>query len=96
MHCPPCSLDQLDDLLGHELVYVVVKAVVYAVDVAQPSVPTCPLPITYKTLSKGSYPDALGEKTVAEVKVFHLYPMLTCCYAVNNVLVFAWEGEPIG
>ena len=62
MHYPPYSLDQLDGLLGHELVYVVVEAVVYAVDVAQPSVPTCPLPITYKTLSKGSYLDALGEK----------------------------------
>jgi hypothetical protein len=40
----------------------VVEAVVYAVDV---SAPTSPLPIAYPSLSEGSYPDTIGEHTVA-------------------------------
>jgi hypothetical protein len=45
----PRSLDQVMRL-RHKLINVVVVAVVYAVDVAWPSVPARPLPITYPTL----------------------------------------------
>ncbi len=70
-----------------------VVSVVYAVDVVEPSAPTCPLPITDPTLGEGRHPDTIGIQSVAEVKVLYLYSMLTGCYAVNDVLVFAWEGE---
>ena len=38
----------------------------------------------------------MGIQAIAEVEVLYLYPMLTCCYASNDVLVFAWEGETMG
>ena len=41
------------EALGHELVYVVVVAVVNAADVSKPSVPACPLTIAYPTLGEG-------------------------------------------
>jgi hypothetical protein len=74
----------------------VVEAVVYAVDVIQPTVPACPLPITYMSFGEGRNPTTIDKQTVDKVEVLYLYPMLTCCYAVNDVPVFAWEGEPIG
>jgi hypothetical protein len=46
-----------------------------------------PLPITYPSLGEGRHLNAIGILTVAEV--LYLYPMLTCCYAVNDVLVLA-------
>src|SRR5215208_3725465 len=39
-----------------KLVDVVVEAVVYAVDVGKPSVPACPLPMTYPSLSEARHP----------------------------------------
>jgi hypothetical protein len=42
------------------------------------------------------HPDTIGIQAIAEVKVTYLYPMLTRCYASNDVLVFAWEGETMG
>jgi hypothetical protein len=74
----------------------VVEAVVYAVDVAQPSVPACPLPIAYSSLGEARHVDAIGEKTVAEVEGLYLYLMPTRCYGSNDVLALAWEGETIG
>jgi hypothetical protein len=62
-----------------------VEAVVKAVDVGKPSAPTCPLPIAYPALHETRCFTTIGIQTVAEV----LYPMLTCCYAVNDVLVLA-------
>jgi hypothetical protein len=66
--------------LRHELIDVVVVAVVFAVDVAQPSAPARPLPITDPILSEGRYPTTIDKQPVAEVEVFYLYPMLTRCY----------------
>jgi hypothetical protein len=66
------------------------------VDVAQPSVPACPLPIAYSSLGEARHLDAIGEKTVAEVEVLYLYLMLTRCYGSDDVLALAWEGETIG
>jgi hypothetical protein len=40
----------------HKLVYVVVVTVVQAVDLAQPSVPACPLPIAYASPGEARYP----------------------------------------
>jgi hypothetical protein len=73
----------------------VVEAVVYAMDVCKPSAPACPLPIADPTLSEANHPGAIGIDAVAEVEVLYLYLMLTCCYAGNDVLVLAWEGETI-
>ena len=64
-----------------------VEAVVYGVDVAQPSVPMRPLTIMYTAVGKGPHPDSIGIQAIAEV--LYLNPMLTCCYAVNDVPVFA-------
>src|SRR5215210_1401141 len=47
-------LDKVDETLHHKPIDVVVVAVVYAVDRAQPTVPACPLTITYPTLGEGS------------------------------------------
>ena len=65
-------------------------------DVGEPTGPACPLTIACPALSEARHPDTIGQKTVAEVEVLYLYPMLNCCYAVNDVLVLAWEGETIG
>jgi hypothetical protein len=48
------------------------------------------------SFGEGRNPTTIDKQTVAKVEVLYLYPMLTCCYAVNGVPVFAWEGEPIG
>ena len=64
-------------------------------DVAKPAVPACPLSIPYTSLGEARYPNTIGIQPVAEVKVLYLYPMLTCCYAVNDVLVLTREGETI-
>jgi hypothetical protein len=83
-------------VLGHELIDVVVVAVVQAVDVVEPTVPACPITVTYTPFGEARHPDTIGIQAIAEVKVLYLYPMLTCCYASNDVLVFAWEGETMG
>jgi hypothetical protein len=79
----------------HQLVGIVVVAVVLAVDVVEPTVPACPLTITYPSLCERRLVDIIGEKPVAEVEVLYLYPMLTRCRGINDVLVLAWEGETI-
>ena len=45
------------EVLCHKLVDVVVETVVKAVDVSKPTVPVCPLPITYPTFSEARHPD---------------------------------------
>jgi hypothetical protein len=47
----PAPLDQLTRL-SHKLINVVVVAVVAGVDVARPTGPACPLPITYRPSNK--------------------------------------------
>src|SRR5215211_283605 len=80
----------------HKLVDVVVEAVVDAVDVGKPTVPACPLPITYSSLSEADHPSTIGIHAVAEVEVLYLDLMNTGCHASNDVLVLAWEGQTIG
>ena len=53
------------EVLCHKLVDVVVETVVKAVDVSQPTVPACPLPITYPTFSEARHPDTIGLQAVA-------------------------------
>ena len=55
-----------------------------------------PLTTTYPSLCERRHFDIIGEKPVAEVEVLYLYPMLTRCHGINDVLVLAWEGETIG
>jgi integrase len=71
----------------------VVEAVVKAVDVVQPTVPACPLPITYPTLGEEYYLKTISEKTVAEVEVLYLDSMLTCCHAANGLLMLTDGGK---
>jgi hypothetical protein len=66
------------------------------VDISKPTVPASPLSIADPTLSEANHPATIGIDAVAEVEVLYLYLMLTCCYAGNDVLVLAWEGETIG
>ena len=78
-------------MLGHKLIYVVVVAVIHAVNVSKPSAPTCPLAITRPTVSE---PSNAGNQisrveAIAEVEVLHLYLMLTGLDAHRQVLVFA-------
>jgi hypothetical protein len=47
----PRSLHQVMRL-RHKLIDVVIVTVVYAVDVSQPTVPACPLPIAYAASAK--------------------------------------------
>ena len=58
------------------------------------------LTLTYTPFGEARHPDTIpdtmGIQAIAQVKVLYLYPMLTCCYASNDVLVFAWEGETMG
>src|SRR5215203_3134964 len=42
-------------MLGHKLVYVVVVAVVYPVDLSELAVPACPLAVAYLTLGEARY-----------------------------------------
>jgi hypothetical protein len=74
----------------------VIVAVVNAVDVGKPTVPACPLPVAYPTLSEANHPGTIGIDAVAEVEVLYLYLMLARHYGSNDVLVLAWEGETIG
>ena len=53
------------EVLCHKLVDVVVETVLKAVDVIQPTVPACPLPITYPTFSEARHPDTIGLQAVA-------------------------------
>jgi hypothetical protein len=73
----------------------VVVADVQAVDVALSTAPACPLTVANPTLSEANHPATIGINAVAEVEVLYLYPMLTCWYAVNDVLVLTWGGETI-
>ena len=52
-------------MLGHKLIYVMIEAVVQAVDGAQPTVPACPLAIAYPPLGEARHLDAIGLQTVA-------------------------------
>jgi hypothetical protein len=61
----------------------VVVAVIYAVDVVQPSAPECPLTVAYPTLSKRRYLYTIGIQTVAEVEVLYLYLMLTGWFSTS-------------
>jgi hypothetical protein len=61
----PAPLNPVVEMLGHELVYVVVEAVVYAVDVGKPTVLARPLSIAYPSLGEACHPDAIGIQTVA-------------------------------
>jgi len=70
--------------LGYKLVYVVVEAVVYAVDV---SAPTSPLPITYASLSEANHPASIGIDAIAEVEVLYLYLMLARYDGSNDILM---------
>jgi hypothetical protein len=58
-------------------------------DFTKPTVPACPLPIPYPTLGERRHPTTIDKQPVAKVEVLYLSPMLTCCYAVNDVLVLA-------
>src|SRR5215211_428785 len=71
----PFARSGIHEVLAHKLIDVVVEAVVYAMDVAQLTVPACPLPITYPPLGEGSHPEAIREKSVAEVEVLCLYAL---------------------
>ena len=71
--------------LGHELVDVVVVAVVYAVDVAQPTVPACPLWITHPPLREADHPGTIGINTVVEVEVLYLDLLHTGCYTAATM-----------
>ena len=51
-------------MFGHELLYVVVAAVLQAVDVSWPAVPASPLPIADPTPGEGRDLDAIGMQTV--------------------------------
>src|SRR5215208_7799796 len=64
-----------------------VEAVVNAVDVCKPTVPTRPLPIAHPTLSEANHPATIGIHTVAEVEVLYLYLMLARYDGGNDVLV---------
>jgi hypothetical protein len=63
------------------------------VDVCKPTVPACPLPITYTPLSEGRYPNAIGIQAVAKVEVLYLYLPLTGCYSSRDVLVLTDGGK---
>ncbi|HSK81789.1 MAG TPA: ester cyclase [Rubrobacter sp.] len=52
-----------------------------------PPVPVCPLPITYTSLSETRHLHAIGNKSVAEVEVLYLDPMLTGRHASRDVLM---------
>ena len=80
--------------LGHKLVYVVVVAVVEAVDVTQVPVPARPLAVAYPALGEARHPHAIDEKTVSEVKVLHLYPMHAGRHAIDNGLLVPPHPAP--
>src|SRR5215218_6908345 len=70
-----------------------VEAVVNAMDVSKPSVPTCPLPIADPPLSEANHPATIGIDAIAEVEVLYLYLMLASHNSSNNILVLADGGE---
>ena len=64
-----------------------VVAIVYGVDVAQPAVPACPLPIAYPSLSEADHPATISIDAIAEVEVLYLYLMLARCpHRFNSLL----------
>jgi hypothetical protein len=71
----------------------VVVAVVDGVDVAKPTVPARSFAVAYPAFGKGRHPNTIGIQTVAEVEVLFLYPMLTRCYAISDIPMFADGGE---
>src|SRR5215212_6573576 len=70
-----------------------VVTVVQAVDVAQPSVPACPLALPYASFGEARHPDCIGEQTVAEVEIFYLNLILACRHAIDDVFVLAYRSE---
>src|SRR5215207_2096222 len=73
--------------LGHEFVYVVVVAVVQAMDVVEPAVPACPLPIAYPTLGERCHPNTISIQTITEVEILYFDLMLTGCHGSTEILV---------
>ena len=57
------------------------------VAVGKPAVPACPLTVTDPPVSETRHLDAIGEQTLSEVKVIHLYPMLAGRHAIDNALL---------
>jgi hypothetical protein len=64
-----------------------VEAVVKAVNVSKPTVPSRPLTIAYPTLSKANHSGAIGIDAIAEVEVLYLYVVLARDNGRNDVLV---------
>ena len=52
-----------------------------------------PTPGNLSSLGEARHPYAVSIQTVAEVEVFYLYLMLTCCRARNDVLMLTDGGE---
>jgi hypothetical protein len=75
------------------LVDVVVEAVVKAVDVSKPTVPACPLAITYPSLSEARHPTTIDMQSVADVEVLYLNQMLTGIHSIRDVLILADGGK---
>jgi hypothetical protein len=76
-------------VLGHKLIDVVVEAVVEVVDVSEPTVPTCSLPIADPSLGEANHPATIAIDAVAEVEVLYLYLVLASHNSSNDVLVLA-------
>src|SRR5829696_3892141 len=70
-----------------------VVSVVNAVDVGKPTVPACPLPITYPTLGEADHSTTISIDAIAEVEVLNLYLMLARYDGSNDVLVLADGGK---
>jgi len=49
--------------------------------------------MAYTSLGEARHPHAIGEKTVTEIEVFYLDPMLARRYASTDVLVLTYGGE---
>src|SRR5215213_7498611 len=87
----PRSFDQAERGLRHELVYVVVVAILHAwVDTATPR---GPLPIADPALSEANHPATIGIDAIAEVEVLYLYLLLASHYSSNDVFVLADGGK---
>jgi hypothetical protein len=79
-------------VLGHKLINVVIETVVYAVDVSKPSVPACPLTISYPPLGEADHSITIGIDPKAEVEVLYLDLMLARDNSSNDVLVLTDRG----
>jgi hypothetical protein len=94
MYSLPRSFDQTYvQVSGHKLIYVVVEAVVYGVDVSKPTVPACPLPLTYPSLGEANHPSTIGIHAVAKVEVLYLHLMLASHNSSNDILVLTDGGK---